>query len=162
MLRVWLIARREYLERIRTRGFIITTVMIPVILAGLIFGSIFMGPKLNSDTHIAVVSADTQLALDLQTELEQEEAEPLTQPSAQPGIQPSTKSKKSRMIVDAMGVSPDTTKSLDEEMDSGDLEGYLWITPASKPGERPIFTFTPKTAGEGVIKSRLAAALSTV
>ena len=72
-LDVWLIARREYLERIRTRGFLITTVMIPLIMGGFIFGSIFLGSKASSIIHIAVVSSDTQLALDLQSELQQEQ-----------------------------------------------------------------------------------------
>jgi hypothetical protein len=77
-----LIARREYLERIRTRGFIITTVMIPLIMAGFIFGSIFLGSKASFVTEIAVVSSDTQLALDLQSELlQQEQGGSLTQPS---------------------------------------------------------------------------------
>jgi ABC-2 type transport system permease protein len=38
MHNVWLIARREYIERIRTRGFLITTVLIPLIMGGLHLG----------------------------------------------------------------------------------------------------------------------------
>jgi len=38
MRNVWIIAHREYMERIRTRGFLITTVMIPLIMAGFGFG----------------------------------------------------------------------------------------------------------------------------
>ena len=71
MHNVWLIARREYIERIRTRGFLITTIMIPAIMAGFIFGSAFINSGAKADTHIAVVSSDTQLALDLQAELQQ-------------------------------------------------------------------------------------------
>ena len=81
MIRVWLIARREYLERIRTRGFIITTVMIPLIMAGFIFGSIFLSSKASFVTEIAIVSSDTQLALDLKSELQQGQGGSLTQPS---------------------------------------------------------------------------------
>ena len=43
MHNTWLIARREYIERIRTRGFLIATVMIPLVMAGFIFGSAFVG-----------------------------------------------------------------------------------------------------------------------
>jgi ABC-2 type transport system permease protein len=70
MRNVWLIAHREYTERVRTRGFMITTVMIPLIMGGFIVGSLFLGSKGVADIHIAVVSSDTQLALDLQAELE--------------------------------------------------------------------------------------------
>jgi ABC-2 type transport system permease protein len=155
MIRVWLIARREYLERIRTRGFIITTVMIPLIMAGFIFGSIFLGSKASFVTEIAVVSSDTQLALDLQSELQQGQGGSLAQPSLDP--------RKPRIIVDAMAVAPDTKAVLDQEIDSDDLDGYLWITPAATPGARPTFTFTPRSStGETPIKDTLAAALSTV
>ena len=68
MHNVWLIARREYVERIRTRGFLITTIMIPLIMGGFIFVSVFLDSSSESVAHIAVVSSDTQLALDLQTE----------------------------------------------------------------------------------------------
>ncbi len=154
MLRVWLIARREYLERIRTRGFIITTVMIPVIFAGLIFGSIFLGSKVDPDKHIAVVSSDTQLVLDLQDELQQETDNGLTQPSLE--------ARKPRILVDAMAVAPDTRSILDQQIDSGDLDGYLWITPAATPGQRPRFTFTAKSGPEGSITDKLTRALTTV
>lgn len=158
MHNVWLIARREYIERVRTRGFVITTIMIPVIMAGFIFGSIFLGSKANPDTHIAIVSSDTQLALDLQIELQQENQPRLTQPGFE--------ARHPRLLVDAMDVGPQTRTILDQQIDSSDLDGYLWITPAAtapnaKP-TRPTFTFTPRSSSEGSIKNLLAGALSTV
>ncbi len=70
MRNVWLIAHREYVERVRTRGFLITTVMIPLIMCAFVGGSMFLGSRgATSDIRIAVVSSDTQLALDLQDEL---------------------------------------------------------------------------------------------
>src|ERR1035437_1977579 len=100
MHNVWLVCSSDLIERIRTRGFVITTVMIPVIMAGFIFGSIFLGSRANSDTHIAVVSSDTQLVLDLQSELQQENEPRLRQPSLE--------SRHRRILVDAMDVGPDT------------------------------------------------------
>src|ERR1022692_2057387 len=73
MRNVWLIAGREYFERIRTRGFLITTIMIPLIMGAFVFGSVFLGSKTAPDVHIAVVSSDTQLALDLQTQIERQQ-----------------------------------------------------------------------------------------
>jgi ABC-2 type transport system permease protein len=150
---VWLIGRREYVERIRTRGFLITTVMIPLIMGGFIFGGIFFNSKANPGTHIAVVSSDTQLALDLQTELQQQNEGRL----AQPGL-----GRPPRMIVDAMDAGPDTRSIVDQELDSGDLDGYLWITPAATPGARPTFTFTPRSRAKESIRNTLASALSRV
>jgi ABC-2 type transport system permease protein len=154
MHNVWLIARREYLERIRTRGFLVTTVLIPVIMGGFLFGSTFLASKVNSDTHIAVVSSDTQLALDLQAELER-------QRSAQAGP-----ARRPRITVDAVDAAPDTRATLDQELDSGELDGYLWITPAAASPDggpaRPTFSYTPRSSNQGSIRTTLASALGTV
>ena len=122
MHNVWLIARREYIERIRTRGFLITTVMMPLMMGLFIFGSAYLGSKSESNAHIAVVSSDTQLALDLQTELQPQQGGRAGQPRSV---------RRPRIIVDAMDIGPDTRTILNQELDSGDLDGYLWITPAA-------------------------------
>ena len=38
MHNVWLIAKREYTERIKTKGFLIATILIPVLMGGGLFG----------------------------------------------------------------------------------------------------------------------------
>jgi ABC-2 type transport system permease protein len=157
MHNVWLIARREYVERVRTRGFLITTVMIPLIMGALLFGSAFVSSKSEPGTHIAVVSSDPQLALDLQSELQQQ----VTRPSS---------AKHPQFTVDAMDIVPQSAQAtrtiLDQELDSGDLDGYLWITPAATPARaesaRPTFTFTPRSIEQNYLRSQLAAALGTV
>ena len=171
--RVWLIARREYVERIRTRGFLITTIMIPVIMAGFTFGSVFLGSRVNTDQHIAVVSTDTQLILDLQTELnrrqnqqrQQDAAEvPSTpQPGTQPGTPPASPLQPhSNLLVEAIAPGPDTRADLDRQLDANELDGYLWITPAPTPDARPTFEFTPRSSREASIRNPLAAALGAV
>lgn len=157
MHNVWLIARREYVERIRTRGFLITTVMIPLVMGGLIYGSAFLGSRADSGVHIAVVSSDIQLALDLQTALQQQPRTRQSQPRS---------SRQSRIEVDAMGAAPQnaqaTREILNKELDSGDLDGYLWITPAAAPSDRPTFVFTPRTSDQDSLRSMLAATLGPV
>ena len=153
MHNVWLIARREYIERVRTRGFMITTVMIPVILCGFVFGTIFLGTHADPDTRLAVVSSDTQLALDLQAELERQK---------QPISKAVLATRKPRLIVDAMDAGPDTRSTVDSELESGDIDGYLWITPALTPGQRPTFTFTSRSGNDDALRRTLATAVSTV
>jgi len=161
MHNVWLIARREYLERIRTRGFLVTTVLIPVIMGGFLFGSTFLASKVNSDTHIAVVSSDPQLALDLQAELERSRQTADARPGA---------ARRSRITVDAMDVGPQDAQStratLDQELDAGELDGYLWITPGTVAPDggptRPAFSYTPRSSGQTSIRTTLATALGTV
>ena len=127
MHNVWLIARREYVERIRTRGFLITTVMIPLIMGGFIFVSAFINSNSESVAHIAIVSSDTQLALDLQTELQQpQESRPRS-------------ARQPRITVDAIDLRPQSAQAtraiLDRDLYSGDIDGYLWITPPATPAK---------------------------
>ena len=49
MHNVWLIAKREYLERIRTKSFLIATIVIPLIMGVLVFGSSFMATRVKSE-----------------------------------------------------------------------------------------------------------------
>jgi ABC-2 type transport system permease protein len=161
---VLLIARREYRERVRTRGFLITTVMIPLIMGGFVCGSIFLNSKTVSDTQIAVVSSDTQLALDLQTELERRQ-HPQIETADRRQAPPSTPTqlkRQPRIFVNAMDPGPSTRAELDGDLESGDLDGYLWITPAASPTERPTFVYTSRPDAQSSIKSTLADALRQV
>src|SRR5580658_5963095 len=70
MHNVWLIARREYLERIRTKAFLIATILIPVLLGGLGFGSGYLAQRTKASAHIAILASDMGFAQDLKYELE--------------------------------------------------------------------------------------------
>ena len=133
MRNVWLVAHREYVERIRTRGFVITTVMIPVIMGGFLLGSIFLGSRTAPDIRIAVISSDTQLALDLQTELQrqQQQTDASAMDTDESAANPHSEKKQPNIIVDAIDPGPNTRANLDKDLESGDIDGYLWITPAA-------------------------------
>jgi len=129
MHNIWLIARREYFERIRTRGFLITTVLIPLIMAGAVFGSAVMGGK--APTTIDVVSSDVALTEDLPAELQA--------------------SGTKHLIVYSSVVGPDAASQqtlrqrLDANLVGGHMDGYLWITPAASASAAPTFTYTPNS-----------------
>jgi ABC-2 type transport system permease protein len=143
MHNVWLIAKREYLERVRTKAFLISTILIPVLMGGGIIGSIVMGGKAKSTSHITIISQDQQLATDLQAELQS--------------------GKDSRMTVDVISPGNDETrKTLDAMLADKQIDGYLWITPAANPGERPSFSFTPRSAADISTKGVVSSALRTV
>lgn len=143
MHNIWLIARREYLERIRTKSFLVMTVLIPVLMVGGIAGSILMSTRTKSASHIAIVSQDQQLALDLQKELET--------------------GKDSKMTVDVISPpSARTRGNLDGEIADKQLDGYLWITPAANTSSRPTFSWTPRSVGDIVTKGNITSALHTV
>ena len=143
MHNVWLIAKREYLERVRTKAFMISTILIPLLMGGGIIASVMMSSKTKSTSHIAIVSRDQQLATDLQAEL--------------------ANGKDSKMTVDV--ISPpaaDTRRVLDNELAQKALDGYLWITPANRTNDRPTFAYTPRSTGDIATKGNITGALRTV
>ncbi len=136
MHNVWLIAKREYTERVKTKGFIIATVLIPVLMSVLVLGGGFLASKTKSNSHIAVVTSDAVFGADLKQKLESD--------------------KENTMKVDVATPSEETRKRLDGELldKTSTLSGYLWVTPAAKAGERPKFSYKARSAGD--ISTQLA------
>ena len=127
---IWLIAKREYLERIRTKAFLIATVLIPCLLGGLGFGSGYLAQRTKSEAHIAIVSSDPVFAHDLQHELEN--------------------GKDSHMKVDLETPSPATLARLNAAThDSAQhFAGYLQVIPPTSPGARPTFAYSSHSASD--------------
>ena len=56
MRQVWVVLRREYLERVRTKGFIIGTIALPLLIMGLMGLNIFLAVQAaDSDRELALV-----------------------------------------------------------------------------------------------------------
>ncbi len=142
MHNTWLIARREYLERIRTKAFLVATILIPLLMGGFVFGSAVLARKTRSTSHLVVVSRDTQLALDLKDQLAQ--------------------GKGSGMTVETMSPGDSVRDTLDGELDDRSIDGYVWITPGSSPNERPTFDYKPRSKADIATSSILSEALRTV
>ena len=148
MHNIWLIAKREYLERIRTKAFIIATILIPTLMGGGIFGTAYMAEKSKASSHIAIVSSQQPLSTELQNELEH--------------------GKDSQMVVDLVQPGPDTRSQLDAKLNEKSrekgIDGYLWITPAtsSDPNARPTFDYTPRSSADIVTSSTITDSLRTV
>lgn len=142
MHNVWLIAKREYLERVTTRSFLLMTVLIPVLMGGFTFGVGYIATKTKASAHLAIVSRDTHLALDLQHELQD--------------------AKHSTLQVDVMAPTPETRTFLEGEIKDKAIDGYLWITPGATATDRPEFTYTTRTAADLYIQNDIKQALRTV
>ena len=144
---IWLIAKREYTERIRTKAFIIATILIPTLMGGGIFGVAAIASKSKTSSHIAIIATQPQPAQDLKQELEHGD--------------------DTRMTVDITAPSDEGRAALDQAMAAKQLDGYLTITQtANSDGalNRPTFDFTPRSSADiatsGSIKSALHAVLT--
>ena len=66
---IQLIAKREYLERIRGKAFKITTILIPVIFGVVIAISVLAGKYSGSGKHFVVAANNATLAQDMRAQL---------------------------------------------------------------------------------------------
>jgi ABC-2 type transport system permease protein len=144
MHNIWLIAKREYLERVRTKAFILATVLIPVLLGGLGFGAGYLAQRTKSNAHIAVLSSDSVFAGDLKHELEQG-----TDSNMQVDLAPLDDASLPRF----RALLKDAGKH---------FAGYLQVFPPSAVGERPRFVYTSRAASDITTVETLRQAIRTV
>jgi ABC-2 type transport system permease protein len=144
MHNVWLIAHREYRERIHTKGFLIATILIPCVMGALVFGSSFLASRTKTSAHIAVVTSDPEFAADLQRQLQT--------------------GRESDMKVDLAAPSAATRTALNNELrdKSSSLAGYLWVTPPMTAGERAKFTYKARSVGDIATKDALETSIRSV
>ena len=150
MHNILLIAKREYLERVRTKAFIIATLLIPLLLGGIGFGGGYLSQRTSSAAHLVVLSEDNAagdtFARDLQSELQSKDED----------------GKTSAVVVDVRRNTAEERAGLDQRLkDKKDpLTGYLQVMPAATAGGRPGFSYTPRSASDIETVSTLKHAVS--
>ena len=145
MRNVWLIVRREYLERVRAKSFLVMTILIPALMGGVIFALSMVNGDTGSGQRIAVLTDNPQFAADLQTEMADSRS----------------------LVKPAVDVYPlgqaDVRASLDRQLKNKDahLDGYLIVTPSEISGERPAFEWVPRVQSDVITRARVADAART-
>ena len=140
---VFLVARREYLERVRAKSFIVMTVLIPLLMGGALGAMYLTNRHLGSAQHLAVITNQPAFAADLQTELA--DSHGLNKP-----------------VVDAYSLQQQGIREqLDDQLKTKDshLDGYLVEVPGMGPAVRPSFEWVPRVQSDMVTRSRVADAV---
>jgi len=145
--KVWIVAKREYLERVRTRSFILSTFATPLLMAiflilpTLITASTARNIMLDSSRPARVVIASDNRAM---AELARGEL---------------TRQRGTRY--EASLVSPTSSAAhaqLDQRLDASDLEGYVWLDGPALASRHVVFT--TRRMGDFILQRRLGDALS--
>lgn len=72
MHNIFLIARREYLERVRSRSFVIMTILIPALMFGVSVVPTMLANRASTEAkHLVIVAADRETAEALRSQIEQ-------------------------------------------------------------------------------------------
>jgi ABC-2 type transport system permease protein len=130
MHNIWLIAKREYLERVRAKSFMLATLLIPCAMGVLLAASSYFLERTKTNSHIAVVTSDAALGADLQQRLKS--------------------GKRTNMQVDVYPPSAEKLNDLQTQLhkSGSKLAGYLVVTPPANAGERPYFAYHARSAGD--------------
>ncbi|MEO8432854.1 MAG: ABC transporter permease [Acidobacteriota bacterium] len=121
--KIFAVARREYIERVRTKAFWIATLLIPFLFLGYIVVTIATTRKAGGERHLAVVDVRGNLYEPLAGDIAQREAE---------------EKKKSRTfphwILERRAITGDlaaTKEALRQEVLKKKISGYLVLDPAA-------------------------------
>ena len=135
MHNVWVIIRREYLERVRTKAFWITTILVPALMGAFtILPAKLMMSQRGSDQHIAIVTSDAAFADVLEGSL------------ARSAEQLGRKYKLERVV----GGTSQQLEDLKTQVKKGELDGVLVATDELLDQHKVVFSARTTT---GMIES---------
>lgn len=110
MHNVWLIIQREYKERVRTKSFIVSTLLFPAFILGVtLLPAKLAGTRAGGTRHIAVVSDNADFANAVKTQLQLD--------------------KKTKYAVDVyVGANEPTRTLLKNQVNDAKLDGFVWLS----------------------------------
>jgi len=122
MHNVWLVVHREYLERIRSKTFILFTLLMPALLAaGVLVPTKLSEFKSVGAQRIVVVSADPDLANAVRQEL-------LAPPPGSTAGSPAELGANDGFVVQVITTpSDDLRETLRQHVSAGIIDGFLWL-----------------------------------
>ncbi len=131
MHNILIIAKREYLERVRSRSFVIMTFLIPALMFGVsVVPTLLMNRGTNETKHMVVVTADRDTGELIRSRIEQRQDEEKS------GSDADTTGDKKRSLPPthfAVEISTDTSDAnhatLTQQVKDKKLDGFLWATP---------------------------------
>lgn len=124
MRNMLLIARREYLERVRSKAFLFMTLFVPaLIIGGTVVPAMLMG-RMSGTKHLVVAASDPQTA-----ELIRRELQKPPQGQGQDDALRNDNQPGSTFVVDIeTNVSDSERAALTEKVKSKQLDGVVWAT----------------------------------
>jgi len=136
MRKVWMLIQREYLERVRSRSFVIFTLLMPAFMAG----SVLIPEKIEemnsgAEKRIVVVANDPQLAAAVGRELSAAKPKADLTPETEEEMKPS---------VYSIQVDTDTSDAeadrLRQQVSDGRITGFLWLTDSALEDHKVIYS----------------------
>ncbi len=139
MRNLLLVARREYLEQIRGRAFRVSTILVPLLFAVIIFIAYLSGRGSGVGKHVVIATPSAMLAHDIRAEL--------------------LKDKDAKTAVDVVAPASAADRAdLVDKVRKKAVDGLLWIDTGSTGVNTA--SYISQSSGDIVISSRLGSALN--
>jgi ABC-2 type transport system permease protein len=147
---VLLIAKREYLERVRTKAFLIMTLLTPAIIAAwAVVPSMIFGAKTSGHRNVVIATTHADLGSAIRQRLENPPAPTEEQAEEQKKQEQQTGKRNSNPlggndITYSVSVSNDLSdagrKQLQGEVNSHQIDGFLWLDDAAVASRKAEYT----------------------
>ena len=136
MHNAWLVIQREYVERIRSKAFIIMTMLMPVFMASaILIPALLSNMRSGVTRRIVLVANNGELAEAIQQQLT---APPITTNTQYKSA------KKSEAPRFAVEISTDTSDAerdkLRHDVSDGKIDGFLWLTDSDLANRKVVFS----------------------
>ncbi len=128
MHNIFIIAKREYLERVRSRSFVIMTLFIPVLMFGITVVPTMLANRGSNETkHIVVVAGDRDTAEMIRSRIEQHQDQ---QKSEEKGSTQRRNLPPTNFTVEVSTNTSDSERAaLTAKVKDKKLDAFLWATP---------------------------------
>lgn len=178
MKKLFAVVKREYIQRVRTRFFVIATILGPLLMGAFtVVPALLMNMKSGGPTRVVIVDQTGKLyarvARELQTgrdrPAKRETPRPPTQPAVGPGAQQEQMKQAGRMTEASFVVEEarlgdrsldDVKKDLEARIQRHDIDGYVILPPDLLKDGRPDFRarnaadlFTKETIQNAISKA---------
>jgi ABC-2 type transport system permease protein len=129
MHNTFIIAKREYLERVRSRSFVIMTFFIPLLMFGVtVVPTLLANRGSNEIKHMVVVAADRDTAEMIRSRIEQKQEQSGTKADSKPGPKRSLPAANFTVEVSTNTAEAERA-ALTAKVKAKQLDAFLWATP---------------------------------
>ena len=134
MTNVWTLVKREYLERVRSRSFLIFTLLMPAIMAGVVLIPAKLAQmNTGGERKIVIVASNAKLASVVGHELG----------NAKTQADPAELGQAGPPTVYSIQVDTDTSEAerarLGQQVSAGRITGFLWLTDAALAEHKVVY-----------------------
>lgn len=154
------ILKREYLSRVKSRGFWIATLILPLFMAAVVVLPSLIAMKAKASLRLAVVDELGGVAPALEARLERRDA-----PQAESPDKPfeDQKNQAASFRIESVAPSDDAAAlraDLDRRVLAGEIDAWIWISPAGL--DRDEVEYHAESVSNFITQGRLENALSRV